>query len=280
MSARNCSKALLAVFVVAGLFVGARSTLRAPINTAAWLIALAFAAAQVLLIWLVVRRHPGRPANPAFVWIGLLAGMAGGIAIPTNSAISNMQSKFGLPSGAVALLTPSAEETAKGLAVLLVAVGWLSIRRPIEATVLGIAVGGGFSTMENISYIAYGALDSFTSDESGALFASLQRLASCPFSHGMYTGLAAWGVGCFLARTDKSLGWRVGQMAAWFALGFAVHGIYNAIPAVAENYGDEASGYAVIAALGVQWALAIWLYLRSRKIGKRAQASVHAEAGA
>ena len=267
MNAKTLSRILLAVFIVVGLGAGGYSLSHAPVSATAWALALLWAVLQALVTWLLVRNHPGRPSNRAFVWLGLLAGMAGGIALPTNNAITHTQSAFSWPSAVTGLLTPTAEETAKALAVLLVAVAFLEIRRPIEATTLGIAAGTGFSIMENITYIALSALQSLTSDANGALIGYLARLMACPFAHSMYTGIAAWGIGCFLGRPDKSLGWRVWRLVGWFALAYAFHGVYNAAPEIFT--GEEAGIYILVATIATQWVLAIWLYLRSRKIGKR-----------
>lgn len=269
MSAKNLARIFLIVFIPVGLVVSTRSLTHAPASNAAWGMALAWAALQALFIWLAVRRHPGRPANRWFWWAGLIAGMAGGIAIPSNGAISSLQSAFDWPEWVAALLTPSAEETAKGLAVLFVAIGCVKVRRPIEATVLGIVVGGGFSIMENISYITQTALQSLTSDVDGALTGYLGRALACPFSHSMYAGILAWGIGCFISRTDKDLGWRVRKLVTWFALGYAVHAAYNALPAFVASFNPDAQGLALVGATALQWILVIWLYIRSRKIGRR-----------
>lgn len=269
MSSRTVSRVLFAVFVAVGLITGIRGLVTAPVAPVSWAIALGFALLQALVIWALVRRHPGRPANPAFVWAGLLGGFAGGIAVPSNSALVAVQSQMGWPAYVAAVVSPTAEELVKTLAVLLIAVGWLRIRRPIEAAVLGIAVGGGFSIMENITYINRFALESFTSDACGALEGVLVRLSACPFAHSLYTGLAAWGIGCLLARTDKSVGWRVGQMLGWFALGYAVHGAFNASPDIAGLVSEEIQAAAFLVVIVLQWVLALWLYARTRKIGRR-----------
>lgn len=269
ISSRTVSRVLFAVFVAVGLYTGIHSLAKAPVAPVAWAVALGFALLQALVIWALVRRHPGRPANPAFVWVGLLGGFAGGIAVPSNSALVAIQSQMGWPTYVAALVSPTEEELVKALAVLLIAVGWLRIRRPVEAAVLGIAAGGGFSIMENITYINRLALESFTSDAGGALEGALVRFSACPFAHSIYTGLAAWGIGCLLTRADKSAGWRVGRMLGWFGLGFAVHGAFNASPDIAGMFSEEAEGIAFLVAILAQWVLAVWLYARSRKIGRR-----------
>lgn len=269
MNSRTASRVLFAIFVAVGLFTGIRSLAKAPVAPVAWAVALGFALLQALVIWALVRRHPGHPVNPAFVWAGLLGGFAGGIAIPSNSALVAIQSEMGWPTFVAGMVSPTEEELVKALAVLLIAVGWLRIRRPIEAAVLGIAVGGGFSIMENISYINRFALESFTSDAGGALEGALVRLSACPFAHSIYTGLAAWGIGCLLARTDKSASWRVGRMLGWFAVGYAVHGAFNASPDIAGLVSEEVQAVAFLVVLVLQWVLAFWLYARTRKIGRR-----------
>ena len=83
-----------------------------------------------------------------------------------------------------------------------------------------------------------------------------------PFSHAVYTGLAAWGLGQFLCRTDQPLGWRVSRLIGWFLLAVAIHGAFNAskeLPGVASLFGS-------IAVTILLWVLLIWLYRRSRAV--------------
>lgn len=123
--------------------------------------------------------------------------------------------------------------------------------------------------MENISYINRFALESFTSDAGGALEGTLVRLSACPFAHSLYTGLVAWGIGCLLARRDKSAVWRIGRMLGWFALGFVVHGAFNASPDLAGLVSEEVQAAAFLVVIVLQWVLALRLYARTRKIGRR-----------
>ena len=86
-----------------------------------------------------------------------------------------------------------------------------------------------------------------------------------PFSHAVYTGLAAWGLGQFLCRTDQSLGWRVSRLIGWFLLAAALHGAFNAskeLPGVASLFGS-------IAVTILLWVLLIWLYRRSRAVASQ-----------
>lgn len=268
----NLGRIFLAVFVVVGLIIAGRNIFVAPLSATGWALIAGWVVAQVLLLWLVVRRHPGRPVNPWFFWLGIVAGGAsGGVTQYTNSVITGMPSRLGHPDYVASLLTPTGEETAKWLAVLLLALGIIAVRRPIEATVLGIAVGGGFSVFENAIYIASAELNSLTSDTSGAVQGYLARAAACPFAHSIYAGIAAWGVGCFIVFTHKSLSWRIGQLIGWFALGFGIHAIYNSLPDIGAVISIEAGAVGVLASLVLQWVLAVWLYLRSRKIGARTQ---------
>lgn len=268
----NLARIFLAIFVVVGLIVAGRNIFIAPLSATGWALVAGWVVVQVLLIWLVVRRHPGRPVNPWFFWLGLVAGgAAGGVTQHTNSVITGMPSRLGQPDFVAWLLTPTGEETAKWLAVLLLALGIITVRRPIEAAVLGIAVGGGFSMFENSIYIASAELNSLTSDTSGAVQGYLARAVACPFGHSIYTGLAAWGVGCFIVFTHKSLSWRIGQLIGWFAFAYVIHAIYNSLPEIGAEISIEAEAVSVLASLILQWVLAIWLYLRSRKIGARTQ---------
>ena len=89
-----------------------------------------------------------------------------------------------------------------------------------------------------------------------------------PFAHAVYTGLAAWGLGVFLCRTDQPLGWRLSRLFGWFLMAATIHGAFNA----SHDLPGVASLVASAAMTILLWVLLIWLYRRSRAIGHQSGA--------
>ena len=128
-----------------------------------------------------------------------------------------------------------------------------------------MAVGAGFSVAEIVTNSAIKAtLDLHSEYRDGAIF-MLVMVVVGPFAHAVYTGLAAWGLGQFLCRTDQPLGWRLPRIAGWFLLAAALHGAFNAarmLPGVAGLVG-------AIAVTVLLWVLLIRLYRRSRALASQ-----------
>ena len=240
-----------------------------PFNATIAAMSALHAALWLLLAWLLLRNHPGRPvhSSPAFIFAGFVSGMAlCAPSVTTNESIIAFKDWLGLSSLEFTLLTPTAEELFKFATVFILSTMIFRIRRPIEAVTIAIAVGFGFAALENATYILKAALDNLNSDVEGSLMGYAARTVPGPWGHSLYLGLSAWGLGVFLCRTDKSLGWRIGQLVIWYFLGFAIHSIFNAST---ELPGEIAPLVTLIAVIAFTWIGGIWLYLRTRKIGRR-----------
>ena len=223
--------------------------------------AAAFVLISVAAAWLLLRRHPGRPGNPWWLPAGVIAG-AGlcGVVPPVNSAY--LAAAQQLPDAVTYLFSPIPEETAKLLAALLVIVAFAPVRRPVESAVVGMAVGVGYTVAETVNNSAIAAALDLHSEYFNGVAAMITMVVMGPFSHAVYTGLAAWGLGQFLCRTDQPLGWRLSRLAGWLLLAAAIHGAFNAskeLPGVASLFGS-------IAVTILLWVLLIWLYRRSRAV--------------
>lgn len=120
---------------------------------------------------------------------------------------------------------PLAEETAKGLGVLLIA---LFARRafdgPVDGIVYGALVAAGFAFTENIQYFAVSVLEG----GAGQLTATfiLRGLLS-PFAHVMFTSVTGFALGLTArrgARTRATVGvWTLGVLGA-----ACLHAVWNA----------------------------------------------------
>ena len=226
--------------------------------------AAAFVLISVAAAWLLLHRHPGRPGNPWWLPVGVIAGVGlCGVMPLVNSAYLDAAQQ--LPDVVTYLFSSIPEETAKLLAALLVIAAFAPVRRPVESAVAGMAVGAGFSVAEIVTNSAIKAtLDLHSEYRDGAIF-MLVMVVVGPFAHAVYTGLAAWGLGQFLCRTDQPLGWRLPRIAGWFLLAAALHGAFDAarmLPGVAGLVG-------AIAVTVLLWVLLIRLYRRSRALASQ-----------
>lgn len=240
-----------------------------PFNGTTTAMCALLAALWLLLAWLLLRGHPGRliDSTPGFIVAGFFFGMVlVAPAAATNSSAITLKDWLGLSNLQFGMLSPITEELLKFTTVFVLCTAVFRIRRPIEAVVVGIAVGFGFSAVEDATYVLQGALESLNSDVLGSLTGVGIRTITAPWNHSINTGLAAWGLGQFLCRTDKTIGWRTAQLIGWYLVGYACHAIFNS----AGELPDDIAPIAVFfAKLLLAWVGGPWLYLRSRKIGRR-----------
>lgn len=226
--------------------------------------AAAFVLISVAAAWLLLHRHPGRPGNPWWLPVGVIAGVGlSGVVPLVNSAY--LAAAQQLPDAVTYLFSSIPEETVKLLAALLVVAAFAPVRRPVESAVVGMAVGAGFTIAETVNNSAIAAMLDLHSEYFNGVMAMLTLFGLGPFSHAVYTGLAAWGLGQFLCRTDQPLGWRLSRLTSWFLLAAALHGAFNAsreLPGAAGLVG-------AIAVTVLLWVLLIWLYRRSRAVASQ-----------
>lgn len=255
----------LVVFACAARYIIALT--QVPWTPAFGAVAAAFVLIAVAALWLLLRRHPGRPEASWWLPVGVIAGVGVCGVIPrVNSAYLTATQQ--LPDAVAYLFSSIPEETAKLLAALLVIAAFAPVRRPIESAVVGMAVGAGFTvaeTVNNSEIVA--ALDLQSEYANGTLSIILMAIMS-PFAHAVYTGLAAWGLGVFLCRTDQPLGWRLSRLVGWFVLAAALHGAFNG----SRELPGTASLVASLAVSALLWVLLIWLYRRSCRIGHQSGA--------
>lgn len=115
-------------------------------------------------------------------------------------------------------LSPVTEEALKGIAIV-----YLILKRrvgfPVDAAVLGFAVGAGFATVENLQYLA--------SLENGTIVLWIVRGLGTAMLHGATTSIAA-----MLAKTasDRQPSSRFLVFAPAFAAAAAIHSTFNHLP--------------------------------------------------
>lgn len=249
----------LLVLAAVGVFVFLPTGALVPSAAAA---GAGWVALVALVNWLLVRRHPARPAGTG--WAFVVAFVAGvlvfGAMSPVNEAL--MGALDGAGRFARWAASPIEEETLKLLAAVLVMASFKRIDNPVAAALIGMTVGFGFQCVENVFYVDKGVLYNMVSDADGFAQSAPGRVIT-PVSHCLYTALAAYGAGKAMFTPGKSGGWRFGTALAWFLAGYALHAANNV---GAEFAGDSVAGTVFIIALLIALpVLGIGLYVRSRK---------------
>lgn len=255
------------ILLAAGLVVTTRSLVNDPRTAVGMTFSVGLAVIVLALTWLLLRRHPALPQGSRWVPIGL--GLAWGLAcsgpaVFFNTAASKILDKVDLYWLDAAAYSPVNEETLKVVGVALICAGFVKLHRAIEAVPIGIAVGAGFTTGEDPHFIADGVIKDLDSDVIGAVSATVVRILTGPFGHSVYTGLAAFGVGVLVCRTGA-----LRSVLGWWFLAFAVHTAGNLASTLAGIAPDDGVLWIIFGRVIVGWVLAVWLYLRSRKLGAR-----------
>ncbi|WP_116115738.1 PrsW family intramembrane metalloprotease [Austwickia chelonae] len=129
------------------------------------------------------------------------------------------------------LVGPTSEEWMKTACILLVMlIARETMTRPMHGLMVGGFVGLGFQVLENLSYLAKGALDSPDSDIKGLLLVGFVRFFSGFTSHQLYSAIIGVGVAVLLGRVvgDKwSLNRRLLVFTGFYALGWFIHFLWN-----------------------------------------------------
>lgn len=138
----------------------------------------------------------------------------------------------------IAIAAPIPEEAAKLLGVvLLAALSPNVLSRPTGAVATGFAAGLGFTVIENW-FGTGGALTdpANAGSEAEAMVGWLvQRTLTAPWGHLAWTGFAAVGVWYVVAKSNRSIGSRIGVAISFFALAALLHGIDDAAVAT-QNF--------------------------------------------
>ncbi|WIM67863.1 PrsW family glutamic-type intramembrane protease [Corynebacterium breve] len=122
------------------------------------------------------------------------------------------------------------EEPTKAIGVLFVLLAFRRLHRPWHGFVVGMIVGLGFETVENVLYGSMGAMYHAESDLYGMLEMWGLRMVYGPFLHIAMTGIAGWGIGLALFVAVRSLWWRLRVFALYFGVAFLAHFIWNYLP--------------------------------------------------
>lgn len=174
------------------------------------------------LLWL--DRLEAEPVPQLVFAFGWGAVVATFVALVVNSYSLTVLTRYGgSVSTASVLVAPWVEETAKGLAVLLVLL-WR--RREFDGVVDGIVYGGlaglGFAFTENVLYLGRSLQQDGT---TGLAVTFVLRGLFGPFAHPLFTMATGVGLGVASRTTRRWL--RVGAPLLGLLVAVALHGLWN-----------------------------------------------------
>ncbi|MEK0021400.1 PrsW family glutamic-type intramembrane protease [Corynebacterium sp. KPL4035] len=188
--------------------------------------------------------------RPRPMWQGILWGaLAQPVVVSLNDQMVGISDKLGLTHLYAAFYSPLPEETIKLLGVVIIIAAFGNVKHPYQAAAIGMAVGLGFDAMENVPFILNAAIDDLDGDLWGVIITGIGRFFTGAFSHALYTGVAAWGVGKLYAGARH--GYR--QVAGFWLSAIALHTLFNASTIIA---GDWPVTILLIAL--ITWTLVIW----------------------
>ncbi|MEJ4126125.1 PrsW family intramembrane metalloprotease [Corynebacterium marquesiae] len=188
--------------------------------------------------------------KPRPMWQGILLGaLAQPVVFSLNNQMVGISNKLGITHLDAALYSPLPEETIKLLGVVIIVAAFKNVRHPYQAAAIGMAIGLGFDAMENVPFILHAAIDNLDGDLWGVIITGIGRFFTGAFSHALYTGVAAWGVGKLYAGARHGY-W---QVAGFWLAGIALHTLFNASLIIT---GDWPVTFFLTAL--ITWTLIIW----------------------
>ena len=199
--------------------------------------------------------------KPRPMWQGILWGaLAQPVVVSLNDQMVGISDKLGLTHLDAAFYSPLPEETIKLLGVVIITAAFGNVKHPYQAAAIGMAVGLGFDAMENVPFILNAAIDNLDGDLWGVIITGIGRFFTGAFSHALYTGVAAWGVGKLYAGVRHGY-W---QVAGFWLAAITLHTLFNASTIIA---GDWPVTILLIAL--ITWTLVIWGLRFIRKQDRR-----------
>jgi RsiW-degrading membrane proteinase PrsW (M82 family) len=217
-------------------------------------------------------REPVTMVAAAFSWGGLVATS---LALSGNQAIFGLASKLASPDFAgrwgPALAAPPVEETLKVLGVIvLVLIARDQFDSPLDGMVYGALVGLGFQVVENFIYCINGiALGGGDSEIAPVLVIFVIRALVGLWSHATYTAIAGYGIGYFVSRRDRSVGYRLGVVVLSFAVAFTAHFVWNS-PLLTEAFGE---GAGILLGLLVKGIPVLFLLITMYRLARNQEAT-------
>lgn len=188
--------------------------------------------------------------RPRPIWQGILWGaLAQPVVVSLNDQMVGISDKLGLAHLDAAFYSPIPEETIKLLGVVIIVAAFKNVQHPYQAAAIGMAVGLGFDTMENVPFILNATIHNLDGDLWGAIITGTGRTLTGAFSHALYTGVAAWGVGKLYAGARHGY-W---QVAGFWLAAIALHTVFNGATTAASKW-----PVTILLIALITWTLIIW----------------------
>jgi RsiW-degrading membrane proteinase PrsW (M82 family) len=214
----------------------------------AWLLSVALLALYAVPVFAAIyfldlfEREPISLLAAALIWGGVVSIA---LAAPTNTAwLEILQKIFGPQFAAEwgpALIGPAVEESLKFLGIVTI---YLIAREEIDDVfdgfVYGALIGLGFAIVENLHYFIRFVANAGAGGELGAVLQGffIRVIASGPYTHVLFTGIAGMGFAYYLTRLDQPRQRRILFAVGGFALAVFAHFIWNS-PLLGFVLGDD-----------------------------------------
>jgi RsiW-degrading membrane proteinase PrsW (M82 family) len=239
---------LAVVLAITGIIWLGRELELLQVAPSAWLLSIALLALYAVPVFAVVyfldlyEREPISLLAAALLWGGVVSIA---LAAPTNTAwLEILQKVFGPQFAAEwgpALIGPAVEESLKFLGIVTI---WLIAREEIDDVfdgfVYGALIGLGFAIVENLHYFIRFVANAGAGGEFGAVLQGffIRVIASGPYTHVLFTGIAGMGFAYYLTRLDQPRQRRLLFAIGGFALAVFAHFIWNS-PFLGFLLGDD-----------------------------------------
>jgi RsiW-degrading membrane proteinase PrsW (M82 family) len=239
---------LAAVLAVTGIIWLGRELELLQVAPSAWLLSIALLALYAVPVFAAVyfldlfEREPISLLAAALVWGGVVSIA---LAAPTNTAwLEILQKVFGPQFAAEwgpALIGPAVEESLKFLGIVTI---WLIAREEIDDVfdgfVYGALIGLGFAIVENLHYFIRFVANAGAGGEFGAVLQGffIRVIASGPYTHVLFTGIAGMGFAYYLTRLDQPRERRLLFAIGGFVIAVFAHFIWNS-PLLGFLLGDD-----------------------------------------
>ena len=193
-------------------------------------ISAVFTVAYLGILVAVVRRTrlwPYQGWAPALLAVLWGAGTSYALVSVSAPSIIDLAAHTGATTTAASWGGAYPEEIAKATGVVFILLAFRQLNRPWHGFVIGMLVGLGFESFENLLYGIVMSPIHPSSDIMGVLQIWGARVFLGPFLHIAFTGLAGWGIGWALFAVGRGLAWRLAHALGWFAVAFACHFGWN-----------------------------------------------------
>ncbi|KQB87602.1 PrsW family intramembrane metalloprotease [Corynebacterium lowii] len=237
-SSQETNRLPFVLIFISGLFVGAVTIYRniaatLQFNPTGVILGSLFGLCYIVIfssLFFLLKLLPSRYVVwlPAAILWG--SGTVTTLVYESGQGMRDLFPQLGLSIFAASFAGAWPEEIGKAVGVLLILLSFRSLNKPWHGLVVGFFVGLGFTILEDIGYGSVAGLLDPSSDVSGVVGVWMIRTLAGPAQHAVYSGIIGFGLGLALFSEGRYMRWRWGVAAAFFALGFGCHFLWNISP--------------------------------------------------